>query len=270
MKLALGQLDIMWEDKPHNKQKIEKFLYEASGAGSDLLLLPEMSLTGFSMNTSSLSEFRDGETTDWFKKQATKANINIGFGYIEKDTSIEKCRNNYAIVNIHGDLVSIFSKIHPFSFGKESLHFEGGNTISVYKLDEWSISSFICYDLRFPEIFQAASRDAHLIIVAANWPGSRINHWEALLRARAIENQCYIAGINRVGVGDGIQYSGASMVIDPLGNIIAKGGTDEELVICDIDIDSVYNIREQFKLKADRREDLYCRLYNKTFGDDKC
>ena len=120
-----------------------------------------------------------------------------------------------------------------------------------------TITPFICYDLRFPEIFQIASKKSDLICVAANWPKEREKHWITLLTARAIENQCYIAGINRIGSGDGIDYSGCSMIIDPEGNILNNINNDEGIIISDIYEDKVKDIRRKFTLKRDRRESLY-------------
>jgi predicted amidohydrolase len=260
MKLSLAQMDILWEDKTANKIKCEAFISAASKQSVNLILFPEMSLTGFSMNVSLLGEDSLGETVSWFRAKSMQYNISIGFGFIYSTNSNVKGLNNYIVFDPQGNLLSNYSKIHPFSFGKEAEFYEGGNEIFVFNLDQWDIATLICYDLRFPEIFQIASKKASLITVAANWPESRISHWETLLRARAIENQCYIAGVNRVGSGDGIKYCGHSLVIDPLGNVIAEGKDEEKLIVCEINIENVYNIRKDFRLKADRRESLYKSL----------
>lgn len=257
MKLSLGQIDILWEDKNGNKAKCESLIAKASEQHTDLILFPEMSLTGFSMKVDKLGEDVNGETVKWFKSMAVQHNIGIGFGFINSIDYNSKGLNNYIVFDAYGNQLSNYSKIHPFSFGKEASFYEGGKSVSIFSYKDWDISTFICYDLRFPEIFQAASKKASLITVAANWPESRIAHWETLLRARAIENQCYIAGVNRVGSGDGINYSGNSLVIDPLGNIVAKGSNTEELIVCKINVGNVYNIRREFPLKSDRRESLY-------------
>jgi len=261
MKIALAQLDIIWEDKISNKLKCEKLAQQASEAKVDLLLFPEMTLTGFTMNVASMGEDKNGDTTLWFQELAKKYKVTIGFGVIEKNLEKDKGKNNYILVDHEGKLLSCYSKIHPFSFGEESIHYQGGSSLSLINYKQWILSTFICYDLRFPEIFQAASRKASLITIAANWPKERIAHWEVLLKARAIENQCYIAAVNRTGLGNGIKYSGSSMVIDPLGNVISHGGSEEGIILSEINIENVYNIRENFKLKEDRREDLYKNFY---------
>ena len=261
MKLALAQLNVTFECKSKNKEVVLQFIKQAVDAHVDMIFFPEMSLTGFSMNTSFIGE-DNNETIKFFAEISSKFNIFIGFGYVE-GTSHSK--NNYSVVapqdaNRGLELVN-YSKIHPFSFGDETKFYESGNEIKLFNAFGFTISPFICYDLRFPEIFQIASRTATLITVAANWPVERRDHWISLLKARAIENQCYIAGINRVGAGNGLNYSGDSMIIDPLGNIISTLYNEEGLVIADIHYDEVINIREKFKLKDDRKETLYCKLY---------
>lgn len=264
MKIALAQLDIIWEDKRANRLKCEKLAQQASEASVNLLLFPEMTLTGFTMNVAMMGESKKGETTLWFQELAKKYKIALGFGVIEKTLESRKGKNNYIIVDEEGKLLSSYSKIHPFSFGEEALHYQGGTSLSLVNYKQWVLSSFICYDLRFPEIFQAASKKASIITIAANWPEVRIKHWEVLLKARAIENQCYIAAVNRTGSGNGIKYSGSSMIIDPLGNVLSQGASQEALISCEINIENVYNIRENFKLKKDRREDLYKNFYTTT------
>jgi len=259
MKLALAQLDIAFEDKVKNKEAVMKFIKHAVDENVDMIFFPEMTLTGFSMNTSLIGE-NNNETLDFFKDMSTSFNILIGFGYVEGSTC---SKNKYSVVEPHGMELVNYSKIHPFSFGDETKFYESGTEVNFFTAFDFAITPFICYDLRFPEIFQIASKTATLITVAANWPIERREHWITLLKARAIENQCYIAGINRVGEGNGLNYSGDSMIIDPLGNIISSLYMEEGLVIADICRDDVVNLREKFKLKDDRKETLYCNMYKK-------
>lgn len=264
MKIALAQTDVVWEDKLSNLSIAEAFIQQAAIEKVNLILFPELSFTGFSMNVKALGEDTN-ETIDMIKGLALKYKINIGFGYIQRFNESEKALNNYSIVSCSGEVLSTYTKIHPFSFGTENLHYLGGKNITNTKINNLNISTFICYDLRFPEIFQIASKTAELIIVAANWPEARKEHWITLLKARAIENQCYIAGINRVGVGDGIKYSGNSLIIDPLGNVISSCRDNlEGLIIGEIDLTLVNSVRESFKLKFDRKETLYYELYTKN------
>ena len=277
MKLALAKIDITFEDKSKNKETVIQFIKQATDQNVDMIFFPEMTLTGFSMNTSLVGE-DNNETLEFFKKKSSEFNIYIGFGYVE-GTSHSK--NNYSVVSprvvplgvprvvLQGvpqkvpegvELVN-YSKIHPFSFGSESKFYESGNEIKLFNAFGFTITPFICYDLRFPEIFQIASKTATLITVASTWPMKRREHWITLLKARAIENQCYIAGINRAGEENGLIYSGDSMIIDPLGNIISSLYMEEGLVIADICQDDVIEIRENFRLKDDRKESLYNKYY---------
>lgn len=256
------------EDKMLNRIKAEEFIKKAAAENSSFILFPEMSLTGFSMKTDIMGEEKEGDSIAWFKKQAYENNINIGFGYIEKPSEKSKAKNNFAVISRSGEILDIYSKIHPFSFGKEAEYYEGGNTISTFDVDNVAVTSFICYDLRFPEIFQIASKKSQLITIAANWPKARIYHWQTLLKARAIENQCYIAAVNRTGTGGSLEYSGSSMIIDPTGKVLAMADDTESLLICNIDIDEVSSLRDSFKLKADRRENLYINLYKNITDKD--
>ena len=258
MKLALAQLDIAWEDKSTNKETAILFIEQAADENVDMILFPEMTLTGFSMNTSFIGETHN-ETIEFFKKISSQFNILIGFGYVEGTSN---SKNKYSVVSPCGDELVNYTKIHPFSFGEETKFYQCGSQINLFNAFDFTISPLICYDLRFPEIFQVASKTAHLITLAANWPVERREHWITLLKARAIENQCYIAGINRVGQGNGLTYSGDSMIIDPLGNIISSLYMEDGLIIADIFVENVTRIRENFRLKEDRKEGLYCAMYS--------
>jgi len=256
MRLALAQLDIIFEDKLMNKEAALQFINQAVSEKVDIILFPEMTLTGFSMNTELIGE-NHNETVEFFKEISSKLNIIIGFGYVEGTSS---SKNKYSIVAPELDKLANYSKIHLFSYASETNFYEGGTKIDFLNILGFTICPFICYDLRFPEIFQIASKTATLITVAANWPIERREHWITLLRARAIENQCYIAGINRVGEGNGLNYSGDSMIIDPLGNIISNLYMQEGLVIADINPENVTKIRDSFRLKDDRKEALYYNI----------
>jgi len=258
MKLALAQLDIAWEDKPMNKETAIQFIKQAADEKVDMILFPEMALTGFSMNTSFIGE-NNNETTEFFKKISCQFNILIGFGYVEGTSN---SKNKYSVVSPCGDELVNYTKIHPFSFGEETKFYQCGSQINLFNAFGFTIAPLICYDLRFPEVFQVASKTASLITLAANWPIERREHWITLLKARAIENQCYIAGINRVGEGNGLNYSGDSMIIDPLGNIISSLYMEDGLIIADICVENVTKLRENFRLKDDRKEELYCTMYS--------
>lgn len=254
MKIGLCQLDIVWENKKLNKDKVAEFVKQAADHQVRLLLYPEMTLTGFSMQTSFTAE-SGRESVDYIARLADKYSLYIGFGWVEKYQ--DKARNRYTILSPEGEIISDYAKIHPFSYSGEDKYFYSGGELTIFKVDEFNISGFICYDLRFPEIFQAVSNQVQLIVVAANWPQARSEHWRTLLRARAIENQVFIAGVNTVGDKGGLSYSGNSMVVDPEGNIIEELIGRESLVVVDLDIDKVERYRCNFPCKRDRKINLY-------------
>ena len=257
MRLALCQLEISWEDKEKSREQAVYWIRKAGKDRADLILLPEMSLTGFSMNVEKTGE-KDENTIIFMKEQALCYHISIGFGWVKKIKDNMPAENHYTVIDRMGQIISDYQKIHPFRYGKETEYFSSGDQLSFFRIKDFICSTFLCYDLRFPEVFQAVSGTADMILVPANWPELRREHWLCLLKARAIENQVYIAGVNCVGEIGGINYSGDSMVIDPDGNVLDVLSYEEGLVICDI-INNVEQIREEFPVREDRKRELYRR-----------
>ncbi|MBI5885827.1 MAG: carbon-nitrogen family hydrolase [Deltaproteobacteria bacterium] len=258
MRLALCQFTIAWEDKPANLARLSRLVKEAASKGAALVLLPEMTLTGFSMNTKKTAE-ADGWSVKEFSRLAAEHKIAIGFGWAEAVG--ETARNHYTVVSPEGAVLSDYVKLHPFSFSGEEKYFVPGENLSSFTLGNINIATFICYDLRFPEVFQAASGQAHLLIVAANWPAVRKAHWRALLIARAIENQSYVAGVNCVGEIGGQTYSGNTMLVDPEGNVLHEIDGREGIIADDIDVGAVTRYRQAFPLKADRKTAFYKSIF---------
>lgn len=260
MKIGLIQNNILWENKQFNLNASKNYFKEARDNNIDLLLFPELSFTGFSMNVQKLAD-TNSETITYISSLCRTYKINAGIGYIDGYHSTSRGRNKYAIISDSGDILCGYTKIHPFSYSKEDNFYEGGNTLAYCTINNITICPLICYDLRFPELFQIASKKSHLITVAANWPESRKDHWITLLKSRAIENQCYVAGVNRVGLGNKLVYSGNSMIINPLGEIIASTKDGEEGIITGvIDPETVIQARSSFPVKKDRKEELYYKL----------
>ena len=251
---AIAQTDIIWENSSENMEKIEAFVKKASQNKVQLILFPEMVLTGFTMNINKLV-LSEEKIISWIKQVAINNNINIGLGFAIKVD--EKGKNKYAIVSKEGNVLIMYTKIHPFSYSGEDEKYYSGDEICVCKINEFQITPFICYDLRFPEIFQIASKEAQIITVAANWPKSREQHWITLLKARAIENQCYVIGINRIGLGDGLQYNGASIFVSPDGIFLNEMNSKEMLIIEELKMKAIKDIKDRFDIKKDRREELY-------------
>ncbi len=258
MKISLVQQFISWENKSKNLINAEKKIKQYANEGCDLVLFPEMSFTGFSMNTNVTGE-TDGYTVNLISKMAKNYGVSVGFGWVDNESS--KSKNRYSIIDKKGDVVSSYVKIHPFSYSNEDKKFIGGNDLSIFRIDNIPFSTFICYDLRFPELFRAVADKVHAIIIPACWPATRSSHWKSLLKARAIENQVYIFAVNCYGNIGGLYYSGDSCVINPNGEIIEILSDKEGEIVFDF-LDDVEIKRSSFPVFNDRRKDLYQKFYN--------
>lgn len=261
IKIAILQYHIILEDIDKNISVVENYIAKASKDGVELFLLPEMSFSGFSMNTGVTARKLE-DMMDKLTPISKRFNIAIGFGWVE-NTSDQQCicYNKYTIIDGEEAIIT-YSKIHPFSYSSENEYFAAGDKIVQFEFKGIPFSLFICYDLRFPEIFQIVSGKAHVILLPACWPEKRAEHWKTLLCARAIENQCYIIGINCVGDIGGLLYSGDSRIINSDGKVVACAESNkEQMIIYNLD-DDVDAYRESFPVKKDRREDLYGVLRN--------
>ncbi len=253
MKTALLQLDIKWEDKNENFARVESLAEKIKDAGVDLIVLPELFSTGYTMNSEFLAEDLDGETPSFLSEIARRYKINVLGSFIER--AKPKPKNSAILLNKEGRILLHYSKIHLPSFLEEDKNYTLGDKISECELDGQKIRVFICYDLRFPEIFRMNAENIGCFFVIANWPRERIEHWDALLKARAIENQAYIAAVNRVGNSPTSSYSGHSSIIDPLGRRIAYAREDEtDVIVSEIDFSFVKEIREKFPFLKDRKK----------------
>ncbi len=249
MKVALLQYSPVWEDKEANKIKITELL-NSCNEKFDLLVLPEMSLTGFTMNALTLAESIEGISFRFFSKIAIEKSIDVFSGFIEKSKS--KPFNTLLHINSKGKLVKLYRKIHPFSFAKEDKFYSAGRRPAITKIRNFKIGLSICYDLRFPELYRKyAIKKAHLIVDIANWPDTRIEHWRSLLKARAIENQCYVVGVNRVGKDLKLNYNGYSSVFDPMGNEICSAIDEEKILISEIDKSYITEVRNKLPFLDD-------------------
>lgn len=213
LKLALVQADQVWEDKAANLEYFSSLL-QGVEPGTDVIVLPEMFTTGFSMSSELLAEPVDGPTTNWMKQMALQKNSHLTGSFI--------CHENGNFYNralwvTPSGVMKHYDKRHLFGMAGEHEHYSAGKERVVVECDGWRLLLQICYDLRFPE-WARNNVDYHGIIYMAQWPEARIAHWDALLRARAIENQCYVAAVNRVGQdGLGKSYCGHSQAISPYG-----------------------------------------------------
>jgi omega-amidase len=249
MKIGLAQFSPSWENKAENKIKINSLLANAAER-NDLLIFPEMSLTGFTMKSKDYSENLKGETFDFFASVAVKYNCFIIAGVIE--TSEDKLFNTALVINPKGELTASYRKIHPFSYSSENKYYDRGNEPVTLNINGWNTGLTICYDLRFPELYRLYGKQkAGLIINIANWPDTRIHHWKTLIKARAIENQCYIAAVNRTGNDPKLNYPGASCLIGPMGAEILMADDGEAVYSGIISSEHLNDIREKFPFLED-------------------
>ncbi len=279
MKIALCQTEIIFEQKTENLCHARGWIEKAADQGAELIFFPEMSFTGFSMNTAITAE-RNLETVCALQRIASEAGIGIGFGWVKagnlkkKDVSaldgkdmgkdhekeLEKAENHYTIISSTGEILSDYTKIHPFRYSGEHLHFNGGDTLSTFQMGDLCVGTLICYDLRFPEAFQVLAESCDVIVVPANWPESRREHWKCLLQARSIECQSYMLGVNCCGKQKELRYSGDSCVFAPDGKLLAGFQEREGLVMADI-LPNVSEYREKFPTREDRKWNLYYQWY---------
>lgn len=250
MKIALVQSHIIWENRELNLSRFERSVSENTDA--DVFLLPEMSFTGFSMDTAKTADPKR-ETVSRVRAAAERYKVSIGFGWVRKTDG--KCENVYTIVGRDGRVISEYAKIHPFSYSGEDQYFTGGSRIAVYRIGGIPFTTFICYDLRFPELFRTVCKDVHAVIIPANWPAKRSGHWKTLLKARAIENQVYIFAVNCVGEMAGQYYSGDSCVIDPNGDVLTELSDQEGVLKYELK-DDTESYRRAFPVLNDIRTDF--------------
>jgi len=256
MKIATVSLNQVWEDKEINLSLCVEYTKEASLKGVELIIFPEMTLTGFSTNIKyTVEDPQKSETIAKFQTVAKEHNIAILFGVVAKDG--EKALNKSIFVDSNGKTVGEYAKIHPFSFSGEDKYFNAGDKLTIVKYKDLKISLSICYDLRFPEIYSAMAKECDMIVNIANWPKKRVDHWRALLKARAIENQLYIIGVNRTGIdGNSLEYEESSMVYNANGEAM-DFETFKAMKIFDIDKQYTEDFRKSFNTINDRRVELY-------------
>jgi predicted amidohydrolase len=256
MRVALVQMDLAWEDVEENHRRARRLLEEAALKGARLALLPEMFCTGFSMEPDRIAQPPGGPSETFLRETARELSLSILASIPEAGQPRPR---NMAILAGPDGAVTRYAKIHPFTFGGEGRVYAGGDRIVTVLVEGVRVTPFVCYDLRFPEPFRLAAEETDLFALVANWPEARREHWRTLLRARAIENLCYVAGVNRVGEGGKLRYAGDSAVISPWGEVLAEGSAKEAVLVCDVEPAAVRDARARFPALADRRPEAYRR-----------
>ncbi len=248
MTVSLIQFDIAWLQPGDNLRHLNRILRPLAGH-TDLILLPEMFPTGFTMEPETWFEEPEGPVYVWLHTVAGHTGACIAGSYIVRDHG--EYYNRLLYVFPDGKEV-VYDKRHLFRMGEEHLHYASGHERVMIPFRNFRIKPFICYDLRFP-VWIRSRNDADLLVFVANWPASRREVWKTLLKARALENQVYVAGVNRTGKdGNGIMHSGDSMVLSPKGEVLASLDTDREGVLtCVLDLQELQQFREKFPVHLD-------------------
>ncbi len=250
--ITIIQSDLHWEDRKANLRMFEEKIRSIKEK-TEVVLLPEMFSTGFSMKPEVLAENMNGETVQWMKKVAAENKIILaGSVIIEEDDHFY----NRLIWMLPNGKYGVYDKRHRFAFAGEDEHYTAGNKRLIASVKGWRINLLVCYDLRFPVWARQSSGEDGLeydvLVYVANWPERRVHAWKTLLQARAIENQCYVVGVNRVGDdGNEIHYTGESMVIDPLGEVLYQKKDEEDIFTITLDKTQLDTIREKFPFWKD-------------------
>jgi predicted amidohydrolase len=256
MKVALLQLDVAWEDVPANHARAARMLEEAAALGARLAILPEMFATGFSMDGRRIAQPEGGPTESFLRERAAALGLHVLAGVAE---AAEPLPANRALLVSPGGSVRRYTKIHPFSFAGEEKVMASGGEVVTWEVEGLRVTPLVCYDLRFPEPFRLAAEETDLYAVVANWPERRRHHWSLLLRARAVENLAFVAGVNRVGEGGDLRYLGDSALVGPWGETIVSAAEQETVLVADVSPSAVAEARRKFPALADRRPASYRR-----------
>lgn len=253
MKVYGCQWDIVWEDKAANFRRVTALLEAADPEPGSLIVLPEMFGTGFSMDLRVTREALTSETGDFLDRLAMRFGCCVLAGMVRSGRGVS-AQNLAVALDPRGRILARMAKLHPFSPVEEGRFMEPGQEVVVFDWAGFTVAPFVCYDLRFPEVFRRAMRrGATLFGVLANWPAAREDHWVTLLRARAIENQACVVGINRCGSDPRGAYPGRSLIIGPRGELLADAGPGEGVVIADLDPAQVAAWRAEFPALRDAR-----------------
>lgn len=246
MKITLLQQNIVWADPEANRRKIDRLF--SDDRETDLLVLPEMFSTGFCTKPENLAEPLPSGTLEWMKVKAARSHCALAGSLAVKDGT--RYFNRFYFVFPDGR-VEHYDKRHLFTFGGEHLEFSPGNERVVVTYEGVRMLLQVCYDLRFP-VWSRNRGDYDLILYVASWPKPRTNAWKRLLRARAIENQCYVAGVNRCGSDPQNEYEGGTVLLDPYGDVVAECPDGvESRISAEIDLDWLAEIRKKFPVLED-------------------
>jgi predicted amidohydrolase len=252
LRVTLVQTELAWQDPAANRRNLAGHFRGLVGH-TDLVVLPEMFSTGFTMDAEALAEDMDGPTIGWMREEAAALGCVIAGSLIVRD--LGRCHNRLVWARPDGTLEH-YDKRHLFRIADEQRHFAAGNRRVVVELKGWRVCPMVCYDLRFP-VWSRNRDDYDVLLYVANWPQRRAHAWSTLLRARAIENLAYVVGVNRIGKdGNGATYAGDSVALDFLGQPLSSEGGGDRVETAVLDLESLRAHRQSFPahLDADRFE----------------
>jgi omega-amidase len=249
LRVALGEYDTGWQDPDRSLARAGELVERAAGAGAELVVLPEMTTTGFTMEPARHAEPLDGPSAAALSRLARthKVHLIAGLATRAPHGGAERFYNSALVYAPDGSLLAEYRKQRLFGFAGEIDAYAPGENAVIVTIGGVRVAPFICFDLRFPELFRAVAAGTDAIVVIANWPASRRSHWDVLVRARAIENQCCVIAVNRLGGGGGVEYDGGSVAWDAWGERLAAAGTAPEDVACvDVDPGEVARVRLRY------------------------
>lgn len=248
MKISLIQTSLIWENARANRANFENHINSIQEQ-TDIILLPEMFSTGFTMEPATVAEGMGGETVQWMKAMAAAKDCAVAGSVVIKED--ENYYNRFLFVLPDGEIM-VYDKRHLFSLAGENKAYTNGVDRLVIEYRGWKICPLVCYDLRFP-VFSRNTEDFDLLLYVANWPAPRILAWDTLLKARAIENMCYVAGVNRIGQDtNGHNYLGHSQVIDCLGANVVLPSENEGVFTVKLDKQGMFETRKKLDFLSDR------------------
>jgi omega-amidase len=249
--IALGEYDTGWHDPQESLASAAKLARSVAAFGVDVVVLPEMATTGFTMDTAQAVPL-DAPEVAALRRIARENALWLIAGMALRDDRDPTCAVNGALaIDPSGEIVALHRKQRLFAYGEEDRHYQPGTRNTTVEIGGMRLGIFICYELRFAEVFAPVAADVDAMVVVANWPTSRQDHWDVLLRARAIENQCYVIGVNRVGVADGLTYTGGSSAYDPWGERVVASNANGTRIVA-LDGQRVASIRAQYPFLKDR------------------
>ncbi|WP_461610446.1 carbon-nitrogen family hydrolase [Cytobacillus kochii] len=258
--IACIQMDIQFGHPEENYKHVEIKVKEACEVQPypDIIVLPEMWTTGYDLdNLSSTADVKGEKTIAFLKNLAKQYQVHIVGGSVATKRD-EEYFNTMISIDKNGELLQEYHKMHLFKLMDEHKFLSAGEEKGSFVINGEKVAGMICYDIRFPEWFRAHTLNGtKAIFVVAEWPKPRVDHWQTLLRARAIENQCYVIACNRVGQDPNNRFAGHSMIIDPWGEVLKSGTEEEEIVTATIDLSEVDRVRKTIPVFDDRKPEFY-------------